>query len=78
MKIERYPDGRIWRINDTFVPEDYQAPKFDEFDRPGKKIHEWLSYISDAMREIWHTFTDEQKAIIATNAEEAASREEWE
>jgi hypothetical protein len=40
-------------------------------------VHDWRNYISPAVRAMWDTFTDEQKQAIAENADDHASREEW-
>jgi hypothetical protein len=59
------------------VPEDYREPEFERFDAQEKHVHEWLSYISPALRALWPSFTHEQKAAIAANAERLASNEHW-
>lgn len=59
------------------VPEDYREPEFERFDKEKKHVHEWLSYISPALRALWSGFTHEQKAAIAANAENMASNEHW-
>ena len=41
------------------------------------KVHDWRNYINDDLRNIWETFTDKQKEIIAKNADELASIEDW-
>lgn len=42
------------------------------------KVHDWRNHVGDKVRAIWHTFTDEQKLILAQDADERASNEEWE
>lgn len=39
--------------------------------------HDWHNYVSDEVRSLWHTFTDEQKLALGKCFEEIASREEW-
>lgn len=53
-------------------PYDYQHPVWKR-----QLCHNWHNYISPKMREKWDTFTDEQKRIIAENADRQASDEEW-
>ena len=54
-------------------PNDYRSPNWDVF----TKTHNWRNYISEELRSMWESFTDEQKAAIATNAQEIADREDW-
>jgi hypothetical protein len=53
---------------------DYLNPKWINTTR----VHDWRNYISDDLRDIWDTFTDKQKEIIAKNADDQASNEHWE
>lgn len=55
------------------TPEDYASPKWDEEVR----VHNWRNYISEEVRAMWHTFTDEQKAALARMADITASNEDW-
>ena len=55
------------------APHDYKNPDW----KSAGRVHEWKNYISDPLREIWHSFSDEQKAKIAHSADESASQEEW-
>jgi hypothetical protein len=55
------------------IPADYQNPMWSEQGR----VHNWRNYISDKLKAMWDTFTDEQKAAIAESADESAMREEW-
>jgi hypothetical protein len=48
-----------------------------EFDNAGR-VHDWRNHVGEATKSLWHTFTDEQKAAIAVDSDERASREEWE
>jgi hypothetical protein len=41
------------------------------------KVHDWRNYISDELKAIWDTFTDEQKRLIASNADDEANKEYW-
>jgi len=54
--------------------DDCYNPKWDEAGR----VHDWRNYISEEMRAIWPTFTDDQKKIIAANADDEAGNEHWE
>lgn len=56
------------------TPADWQSPSWGAAGR----VHEWKNYISDEVRAMWHTFTDEQKQAFARQADEIAGREDWE
>jgi hypothetical protein len=61
---------------DVFVrqpPADWGAPDWDS----ASIVHEWKSYISEEMRQMWDSFSDAQKIAIARNAEDQAAFEEW-
>lgn len=55
------------------TPTDYLAPHWDAAGR----MHDWRNYISTEVREIWETFTGEQRAAMARQADSIASNEEW-
>lgn len=57
-----------------YTPPDYQSPDWLTVGR----VHDWKNYITSDVQEMWSTFTDGQKAAIARNADEYASREVWE
>jgi hypothetical protein len=42
------------------------------------KIHDWRNHISDNVRMLWPTFTDEQKFALTEQADSKASDEKWE
>lgn len=44
------------------VPEDYQSP---EWLVDGSQPHHWHNYVSSAVQQIWQSFTDEQKQVLA-------------
>lgn len=75
--FKRDANGKITHVDGAEVPSDYRDPEFERFDSQQKHVHEWLSYISSAMRLGWHNFSDEMKAAIAANAESIASNEHW-
>ena len=54
-------------------PHDYSDPDWNDDSR----VHNWRNYIGRSLRSLWPTFTDEQKAAIAENADDIAGREEW-
>lgn len=58
----------------TDTPKDYADPDWHS----QQMVHCWRNYISDEVIALWPTFTDEQKAAIARQAESFADREEWE
>lgn len=66
--------GTFEMADEHGVPYDWDKP--DWSDRT--VIHNWHNYINESLRHIWYSFSDPQKRIIATNAQELANREEWE
>lgn len=60
--------------DDADTPNDFEYPDWSNTDR----VHNWLNYISEELREIWPSFTRAQKRIIARSAEKMAGNEEWE
>lgn len=60
-------------MNTVDTPKDYLDPDFSVVE----KVHGWRNYISEDLALMWHSFTSEQKAAIAINAQEIADREEW-
>lgn len=55
------------------APSDWESPDWQSL----SVVHEWKRYVSDRVRELWHSFTDEQKIALAQQADEIASKEEW-
>jgi hypothetical protein len=51
----------------------YKKPEWELAGR----VHDWRNYVEPELQEIWHTFTDDQKRIIAENFDAIASTEEW-
>lgn len=41
------------------------------------EVHNWRNYINEELREMWETFTPEQKLAIARMAEQLARNEDW-
>jgi hypothetical protein len=64
----------LTRKTKTMSPDDYKHPEWEKAGR----VHDWRNYISNKLRGMWETFTDEQKQAIAESAEEDANAEEWE
>lgn len=52
---------------------DWQHPSWDEDDR----VHNWRNYAPFELREMWESFSDEQKKAIAFALDECASNEHW-
>lgn len=51
----------------------YLNPDWNEEDR----VHNWRNYISVEVQAMWDTFSAVQKAALYKQADEQASREEW-
>lgn len=55
-----------------------QSMDYDHPDWEGAgRINDWRNYISQELRDMWDAFSLGQKRAIAENADEIASREEW-
>lgn len=48
-----------------------------DWDKAGR-VHDWRNYVNQELRDLWPTFTEEQRQAIKQNADEIASCEEWE
>ena len=55
------------------APKDYKEPVWSN----ENMVHNWRNYISPELQRIWCSFSDEQKAIISSNAAGIADREHW-
>jgi len=42
------------------------------------KVHDWRNHVPEHIREMWFTFTQEQRYALYAWADELAGREEWE
>ena len=57
-----------------YLKEQALNPKWHE----SWRVHDWRNYVGGKVKEIWETFTEEQKLAIAEYADEQASNENWE
>lgn len=57
----------------VYAPTDYKNPHWSTVDR----VHNWRNYVSAELQCVWDSFSDEQKAIIAANADAIAGNEQW-
>lgn len=57
----------------VLTPYDWENPQWNEYHR----VHNWRNYVSNDVKEIWNTFTDTQKLLLAQLFEELAGNEEW-
>ncbi len=57
----------------TKPPNDFYLPDWSAT----SKCHDWKNYVSDDLKSIWITFTEEQRQIIADSFNQIASNEEW-
>ena len=48
-----------------------------EFEKAGK-VHDWRNHVPQIIRDLWKTFTAEQKIALMTWAENLAELEHWE
>lgn len=73
--VKHHPSdaGRVKEFTQTRLRE-LSDPDFENAGR----VHDWRNHVGEATQSIWGTLTDQQKAAIALDADERASREEWE
>ena len=57
----------------TYLPQDWNTPEWVKKDR----VHNWRNYVPEELQEIWDTFCDYQKQVLANTFQEIANREEW-
>lgn len=55
-------------MNSIAPPDDYLNPNWSH----GLAQAEWVDFIGEPVREIWHTFSDEQRKRLAANADAIA------
>ena len=48
-----------------------------QWEHPGK-VHDWRNHVGRQVRAIWHTFTPEQRMVLAADADDRAGAEQWE
>lgn len=48
-----------------------------EWDKAGR-FHDWRNHIGVHVKELWDTFTQYQQMALILDADERASKEEWE
>lgn len=53
--------------------DDWDAPEFKAVLGP----HNWRSYITPQLKDVWPSFTEWQRKVIAHALNEAASNEQW-
>ncbi len=50
--------------------------EFPEWDKAAK-THDWRNHVGTYTKELWHTFSREQRYAIMCDADELADAEEW-
>ncbi|NTF16920.1 hypothetical protein G6L37_00575 [Agrobacterium rubi] len=48
-------------------------PRFEQ----AGDVHDWRNYVGKYVQQVWKTLDAEQRAAIALDADDRASREEW-
>lgn len=56
-----------------YLKEEAENPQWDK----AGKVHDWRNHIPDEVREIWETFTVQQRLVLTAWADELAGREHW-
>lgn len=51
-------------------------PEDPQWENAGR-VHDWRNYINEDLQAIWHTFTPEQRRVIAESAQDTADAEQW-
>ena len=61
------------------IPHDWDSPDWNGFMSSNwvRHVHEWKSYASDEMMDLWDTFTEEQKKVVSSALQDIADREDW-
>jgi hypothetical protein len=47
-----------------------------EWNKAGR-VHDWRNYINKELQNMWPEFTNDQQRALFVNANELASKEEW-
>lgn len=61
-------------IIDDLIPDDWQHPDWEA----RTKVHDWKNYVNTIfLEDMWNTFDDNQKKVLAYNFQLIADGEEW-
>ncbi len=63
MPVELYSHLREQALN----------PQWDK----ATKVHDWRNHVSENVKALWETFTEEQKYALVEQADDQASNEHW-
>ncbi|ELZ3335886.1 recombinase RecA [Klebsiella pneumoniae] len=58
-----------------YMPEDWESPQWET---DNKIPHHWHNYVSEEVRSIWDTFSQDQKQKLSSGFVSIAMNEEWE
>lgn len=61
------------KYRNTDKQSDVDDPQWDH----AGKVHDWRNHVGYDVRAIWHTFTPEQRMVLAKDADNRASNEHW-
>ena len=56
-----------------FKGEDFEIPDWDDC----QKVHDWKNYVTKEVRDLWSSFSLEQRKALASNFSDQADLEEW-
>lgn len=59
--------------DDSDLPDGWREPDWNE----GGKVHNWRTYIPEALQRRWLSLSEETRTVAAAMAQEQAGREEW-
>jgi len=57
--------------------EEANNPKWEEFDKQWKHVHDWRTYINEEIRESWFDLSIQARCLVIEVAQECANREHW-
>ena len=61
-------------VIDHLIPHDWQHPDWEA----RTKVHDWKNYVETTfLEDMWNTFDDSQKKVLAYNFQLIADNEEW-
>ncbi len=52
-------------------------PKWEEFDKEFKHVHDWRNYIPDSVRGIWQRLSIETRIVVIECLQGVADNEHW-
>lgn len=54
-----------------------ENPRFEEFDKEYKHVHDWRNYVSEEVRKVWFSLPLIARLAVIDCCEEVADKENW-